>query len=134
MEEKAKILVVDDEDGNLHLVEAMLSPLGYEVILASDGEEALAKVKETPPNVILLDTLIPKIDGFEVVRRLKKDEATKTIPVVMMTAQKAVEDRLKALEAGADDFLTKPVDEAELRARVNSLLKVKAYNDHMGNY
>ncbi|MFC1934153.1 HD domain-containing phosphohydrolase [Chloroflexota bacterium] len=134
MEEKAKILVVDDEDGNLRLLEAMLSPLGYEVILASDGEDALAKVKETSPNMILLDTLMPKIDGFEAVRRLKEDEATKAMPVVMMTAQSDVEDRLKALEAGVDDFLTKPVDEAELRARVNSLLKVKAYHDHIRNY
>ena len=134
LEEKAKILVVDDEDGNLRLMEAMLLPLGYEVILAADGEEALAKVKEAPPNVILLDTLMPKIDGFEVARRLKEDETTKTIPVVMMTAQSDVEERLKALEAGADDFLSKPVDEVELRARVNSLLKVKAYNDHMRNY
>lgn len=134
MEEKAKILVVDDADGNLRLLEAMLSPLGYEVILAGDGEEALAKVKQASPNVILLGILMPKMDGFEVVRRLKKDEVTKTIPVVMMTAQSEVEDRLKALEAGVDDFLTKPVDEAELQARVNSLLKVKAYNDHMRNY
>ncbi len=134
LEEKAKILVVDDEDGNLHLMETMLSSVGYEVILAIDGEEALAKAKETPPNVILLDTLMPKIDGFEVARRLKEDEATKTISVLMMTAQSEVEERLKALEAGVDDFLIKPVDEAELRARVNSLLKVKAYNDHMRSY
>ena len=133
-EKKAKILVADDEGGNLRLIEAILCPLGYEVILASDGEDALTKVKETPPDVILLDTLMPKIDGFEVARRLKGDEATKTIPVVMMTAQSAVEDRLKALEAGADEFLAKPVDEAELRARVNSLLKVKAYNDHRRDY
>jgi len=134
LEEKAKILVVDDESGNLRLLEALLSRSGYEVILANDGEEALAKVKETKPKVILLDTHLPKIDGFEVARRLKEDEATKTIPVVMMTAQTEVEDRLKALEAGADDFLTKPVDEVELWARVNSLLKVKAYNEHMRNY
>ncbi len=134
MEEKAKILVVGDESGNLRLIEAILCPLGYEVILASDGEEALAKVKETLPNLILLDILMPKIDGFGVARRLKEDEAGKTIPIVMMTTQTEVEDRLKALEAGVDDFLNKPVDEAELRARVNSLLKVKAYNDHMRNY
>ncbi|MFC1865083.1 HD domain-containing phosphohydrolase, partial [Chloroflexota bacterium] len=134
LEQKAKILVVDDEDANLHLMEALLHLLGYEVVLAGDGEEALAKVKETPPNVILLDTLMPKIDGFEVTKRLKEDEATKSIPVVMMTAQNEVKERLKALEAGADDFLTKPIDEAELRARVNSLLKVKAYNEHMHSY
>ena len=133
-EEKAKILVVDDEAGNLRLMEAMLSPLGYEVILTSDGEEALEKMKETLPNVILLDSFMPIIDGFEVARRLKEDEATKAIPVIMMTAQSEVEERLNALEAGVDDFLTKPVDEAELRARVNSLLKVKAYTDHMRNY
>jgi len=134
LEEKAKILVVDDEDGNLRLVEAALRLLGYQVTLALDGEEALAKVKETPPDVILLDTLMSKMDGFEVARRLKNNETTKTISVIMMTALNEVEDRAKALEAGVDDLLTKPIDEAELRARVNSLLKVKAYNDHMSNY
>ncbi len=134
MEEKAKILVVDDDGTNLRLLEAMLRLLGYQVILASDGEEALEKVKATPPNVILVDTMMPKMDGFEVTRRLKDDEATETIPIVMMTALNEVEDRVKALEAGADDFLTKPVDATELRPRVNSLLKVKAYNDHMRNY
>jgi len=134
LEEKAKILIVDDENGNLRLMEASLRLLGYQVILARDGEEALAKVKETPPNVILLDTLMPKMDGFEVAKQLKGDEATKTIPVIMMTALSEVEDRLKALEAGVDDFLSTPVDETELQTRVNSLLKVKAYNDHLSNY
>ncbi len=134
LEKKAKILVADDEEGNLSLVEAMLLRLGYEVILARDGEDTLAKVKQTPPNVILLDDLLPKIDGFEVTRRLKMDEVTQTIPIIMMTTQQDIEYKLKALEAGVDDFLTKPIDEAELRARVSSLLKVKAYNDHIRQY
>ncbi|MFC2071706.1 HD domain-containing phosphohydrolase [Chloroflexota bacterium] len=134
LQEKAKILVVDDEDGNLRVMEAMLRLLGYEVILACDGEEALAKVKETAPNLVLLDTVMPEMDGFEVARRLKEDEATKTIPTVMMTTLSEVKDRVKALEAGVDDFLTKPVDATELRARVNSLLKVNAYNYYVVNY
>jgi len=129
-----KILVVDDEDRNLRLMEAMLIPLGYEVILARDGEEALKKVQELHPDVILLDIMMPKMDGFEVARLLKKDEETRIIPIVMVTALKEVEDKVKALEAGADDFLTKPVEKTELEARVKSLVKVKAYNDYMRNY
>ncbi len=134
MQNKPRILVVDDEDRNLRLMEAMLIPLGYEVVLARDGLEALDKVRETPPDVILLDVMMPKMDGFEVARQLKDDEGTKIIPVVMVTALKKVQDRIKALEVGADDFLSKPIDESELVATVNSQLKVKAYNDHMRNY
>ena len=133
-EKKPRILVVDDEERNLRLMEAMLIPLGYDVYLANDGEEALTKVKEVPPDVILLDIMMPRMDGYEVARRLKEAEATKIIPIVMVTALKEVDDRVKALEVGADDFLTKPVDKTEVRARVGSLLKVKAYNDHMINY
>ena len=109
-------------------------PLGYDTILARDGIEALDKVRKIPPDVILLDIMMPKMDGFEVVRQLKKDDATKIIPIVMVTALEEVKDRVKALQAGADDFLSKPVDETELEARVGSLVKVKAYNDHMLNY
>ncbi len=134
MASNPRILVVDDEDQNLRLMEAMLIPLDYEVSLARDGMEALEKVKETPPDVILLDVMMPKMDGFEVARRLKEDEETKIIPIVMVTALQGVEDRVKALEAGANDFLTKPVDKTELRARVSSLLQVKAYYDYMRNY
>jgi len=133
-EKKARILVVDDDDGNLRLIEAILSACGYEIILAGDGEEALAKVSELLPDVIVLDTLMPGVDGFEVTRRLKDGDTTKTIPIIMMTDQGEVEERLKALEAGIDDFLIRPVDKAELQARVNSLLKVKVYNDSMSNY
>jgi putative two-component system response regulator len=134
MEEKAKILIADDEERNLRLIEALLLPLGYEVILARDGEEALQKVQAVAPDLILLDIMMPGLDGFEVSRRIKNNEETKVIPIVMVTVLGEVEDRVKALEAGADDFLTKPVDKTELRARAHSLLKVKAYNDHMRNY
>ena len=134
MEEKKKILVVDDEERNLRLMEAMLIPLGHEVSLARDGEAALGMVKNISPDLILLDIMMPKMDGFEVARRLKADDETRIIPIVMVTSLREAEDRVNALEAGADDFLSKPVDKTELRARVNSLLKVKAYNDHMRNY
>jgi len=134
MKQKSKVLVVDDEDRILRLMEALLTPLGYEVLLAHDGEDAVQKVREIPPDLILLDIMMPKMNGFEVARRLKENENTQIIPIVMVTALTAVEDRIKALEAGADDFLTKPVDKTELKARVHSLLKVKAYNDHMRDY
>ena len=131
---KPKILVVDDEDRNRRLMEALLVPLGYEVILAVDGEEALWKVQETPPDVILLDIMMPGINGFDVAKKLKENEQTRVIPIVMVTSLQDVESRIKALEAGADDFLSKPVDKTELQARVRSSLQVKAYNDHMRDY
>lgn len=134
MKKRSKILIVDDEDCNLRLMEAILIPLGHEVILARDGEKALEKVREASPDLILLDVIMPKMDGFEVTKKLKESEDTRVIPVVIVTALRETENRVKALEAGADDFLSKPVDRVELRARVNSLLKVKAYNDHMRDY
>ncbi len=131
MHDPPKILVVDDEHLNVKLMEAMLVPLGYSVEFARDGEEALRKVEEVSPDAILLDIMMPKIDGFEVARRLKEREETRTIPIAMVTALGEVQHRVKALDSGADDFLIKPVDRTELRARVQSLLKVKAYNDFM---
>lgn len=131
MKEKPVILVVDDEHHNRSLMEDFLSPLGYDVIVAGDGEQALIKVNESSPDVILLDIMMPKIDGFEVARRLKSNNTTKTIPIVMLTALMDIESRIKAFEIGADDFFSKPVALIELKARLNSLLKVKAYNDSM---
>ena len=129
-----KILVVDDEILNRKLIQAMLKPQGYEVILAEDGADCLAKVDQVQPDLILMDIMMPNMNGFEVVAKLKSKLQTALIPVVMVTALQDINDRVKALEVGADDFLTKPVDRMELRARVRSLLKVKAYNDHMANY
>jgi putative two-component system response regulator len=131
---KPRILAVDDENRNLRLLEAILIPLGYEVALAKDGVEALKKVREKPPDVILLDVMMPRMDGFEVARLLKEQEDTRIIPIVMVTALRETQDRIKALEVGVDDFISKPVEKTELRARVQSLLKVKAYNDHMREY
>ncbi|MDR1609065.1 MAG: response regulator [Deltaproteobacteria bacterium] len=128
------VMVVDDEELNRRIITAMLKPQGYQVVQANDGQDCLAKVKANPPDLILLDIIMPGTNGFEVVQELKAVEQFSLIPIVMVTALGDVNDRVKALEVGADDFLTKPVDRMELRARVRSLLKVKAYNDHMVNY
>jgi len=131
MHEKPVILVVDDEYNNRSLMEDFLTPLGYNVVLARNGEEALAKVDEESPDVVLLDVMMPGVDGFTVARTLKSREETKTIPVVMLTALMDLGSRIRAFELGADDFFTKPVALIELKARMQSLLKVKAYNDRM---
>ena len=121
----AKILVVDDDIRNVKLLEAQLLPRGYDVVTASNGEEALQKVAEERPDLILLDVMMPVLDGFTVCERLKSDTATRLIPVVIMTALGAVEDRVRGIEAGADDFLTKPVNRDELLARIRTSLRLK---------
>lgn len=125
---KPKILVVDDEQLNVELLEGILSK-DYEVVTAYDGNEAFLKVETTYPDLILLDIMMPGMNGYEVCRKLKSDEKTMSIPIVMVTVLKEKEDRIKAIEAGADDFLSKPVDMYELSARVKSLLKIKQYHD-----
>jgi len=126
--EPATVLVVDDTPQNVRLLEAVLSLKGYTVTSASSGEEALAMVRQSCPDLILLDVVMEPMDGFEVCRRLREDPATAFLPVVMITAS-GEKERLQALEAGADDFVTKPFDQAELLARVKSLLRVKQFHD-----
>ncbi|MBI5592765.1 MAG: response regulator [Deltaproteobacteria bacterium] len=134
MVKKTVVLIADDEDRNLRLMEALLLPMDYDVLKAVNGKEAIEKARSASPDVILMDVMMPVMDGLEAVRILKQDEETRMIPVVMVTALREVDDRVKALEAGADDFLSKPVDKTELRIRVQTLAKVKAYNDHLRNY
>ena len=134
MKDKELILVVDDQQQNIDLLEAYLVPQGYEVASAASGEEALRKVSENPVDLILLDVMMPGMDGFEVTRRVRQDPLHRTLPIILVTALRETEDRVKGIEAGCDDFLSKPVDRVELLARVRSLLKVKAYNDLLSNY
>jgi len=122
-----KVLIVDDYPANVKLLERNLRTAGYETIAAYDGQEALEKVRTERPDLILLDIMLPKIDGFEVCRRLRADEATAVIPIIMITALMETEDRIRGLESGADDFISKPFDRGELLARVKSLLQVKYY-------
>ncbi len=121
----ARILVVDDILPNVKLLEAKLTSEYYDVVTAMSGEEALEKAKETNPDLILLDIMMPGMDGFEVCQRLKADPVTTHIPVVMVTALTDTHDRVKGLECGADDFLSKPVNDTALMARVRSLIRLK---------
>jgi len=128
---KNKILVVDDVAVNVQLLTTYLTSVGYEVFTARDGQEALDKVIETQPDLILLDVMMPKLNGFEVCERLKTDPTTKIIPVIMVTALNEIEDKIKATEAGADDFVSKPFNKLELLTRVKSLLRIKQLHDEL---
>src|SRR5579862_2782206 len=121
----ARVLVVDDILSNVKLLEAKLSAEYFEVVTAFSGMEALAKMEEHEPDIILLDVMMPGMDGFEVCRRIKANTKTAHIPVVMVTALDQSSDRVAGLEAGADDFLTKPVDDVSMFARVRSLVRMK---------
>ena len=125
---KATVLVVDDQPQNIRLLDAVLTPRGYDVRTAASGEEALAALNGADIDLVLLDIVMPGMDGYEVCRRIRLQSATAYLPVVMVTAS-GDEQKIKALEAGADDFLTKPIDQSELLARVASLARIKRYQD-----
>ena len=127
----ARILVVDDVDANVRLLEAKLSAEYYEVLTATDGPSALAVAAREQPDIILLDVMMPGMDGFEVCRRLKDDAATRHIPVVLVTALDGRQDRIAGLDAGADEFLTKPLDDLFLFSRVKSLTRLKLVIDEL---
>ena len=129
----ARILVVDDVEANVRLLEAKLSAEYYEVLCAYDGPTALAMAASERPDIILLDVMMPGMDGFQVCRRLKDDPETRHVPVVLVTALDGRSERVTGLEAGADDFLTKPIDDVMLFARVRSLTRLKAVIDELRN-
>ncbi len=126
-----RILVVDDNEQNLELLMAYLEELNCSVQGAADGIEALDIIAEAPPDLILLDIMMPRMSGFEVCRKLKSDPATRDIPVVMVTALNELGDIERGVESGTDDFITKPVNRLELVTRVRSLLRVRHLKDEL---
>ena len=134
MESKANVLVVDDEEQVLNMVKKVLLEHEYDVSLARDGTEALEKVKEVSPDVILLDIQMPGMNGIEVTKTLKENDETKIIPIVILSVLHNADYRIEALKAGADDFISKPFIVQELITRIKTLVQVKEYNDHMVNY
>ena len=131
---RARVLIVDDQTENQDLLEVMLGPEGYLIDKASSGEEAMARVKQDPPDLILLDVMMPTMNGFEVARALKGSAATQHIPIILVTAVDDRQSRLTGLVTGAEEYLSKPVDRAELCARVRNLLRLKSYGEYYSKH
>lgn len=126
-ESHAKILVIDDAPENIELIKQILADMKYDIYSAFNGEEGLEKIHRVSPDLILLDVVMPGISGFEVAKRAKENIESRLIPIIMITALESREDRIKGLEAGVDDFINKPVNIFELRARISNLLKLREY-------
>jgi adenylate cyclase len=129
-----KILIVDDEPFNLDLLEQELQEASYEIERANDGAEALEKVPSFLPDVILLDYMMPNMNGLEVLKRLRVDKTHKSIPVILLTAKATQEDKVRGLDAGADDYITKPFDSFELLARVRAMIRIKQMHDTLEDW
>src|SRR3954468_436294 len=130
-ESTGRILVVDDHEDNIELLRARLEAWGYDVEAAHDGAEALECVHRSPPDLILLDVMMPTVDGNEVARRIKQNPALPFIPIIMQTALDSTESKVEGLEAGADDYITKPIEFAELKARLRSMLRIKRLQEEL---
>ena len=128
---ESKILVVDDNAQNLELLVAYLESLDCRIATAADGIEAMAKVRQEAPDLILLDVMMPRMSGFEVCRKLKSDPETRDIPIIMVTALNELGDIERGVESGTDDFISKPVNRLELTTRVKSLLRVRHLKDEL---
>ncbi|CAN5743622.1 diguanylate cyclase [soil metagenome] len=129
--EPGRILVVDDNQDNIEIIATRLRFRGYEILEASDGEQALALVEERAPDLILLDVMLPDIDGYEISRRIKGSQTLPFIPIILVTARDSTQDKVAGLDAGADDYLTKPINFPELEARVRSMLRIKRLQDEL---
>jgi adenylate cyclase len=130
----ARLLVVDDVPVNVKLLADLLTVKGYEVVTAASGAEALAKVEKDQPCLVLLDVMMPGMSGYDVCRKIRENPATAMLPVIMVTALDPTQERVKGIEAGADDFLTKPINQPELLARVKSLLRIKELHDELAEW
>jgi putative two-component system response regulator len=133
LETKPRVLIVDDEPRNVKLLDAMLFQSNYEIVKAYNGDDALSIVENLDLDIILLDIMMPGMDGYEVCRRIKGHENTRLIPVVLITALDDMESKVKGIEAGADDFITKPPNKMELLTRIKSLIRVKALNNNLAS-
>jgi CheY-like chemotaxis protein len=125
------VLVVDDNEQNLELIQAYLEDLDCETLAAYDGQQALDMIAQNPPDLVLLDIMMPKMSGFEVCKRVKNDPKTSDIPIIMVTALHEFGDIERAIDAGTDDFLSKPVNKLELTTRVKTMLKLKHLSDSL---
>ena len=131
MEQQPKILIVDDNKVNVELLRTQLKHYKYDLETAYDGEEALDKIQKSHPDLVLLDLMMPKISGFEICKAIKRNKDTQFIPVIVITALQELDDKLKAIELGADDFLVKPINRLELVTRIKSLLHMKFLHDDL---
>ena len=127
----AKIIVVDDEPDMVELISDMLTPLGYDIVAAFNGKEALEKLKGEKPDLILLDIMMPGLNGIEVKAKLSEDAATASIPVIFLTVKETIQDKIKGFQLGVDDYITKPFDSEELLARIGSILNRRKFYEEI---